>query len=490
MTTAIGTSSSSSGTLSSTGIGSGLDVNSIISGLMKVEQAPLTNLQRAATTIQTTISAFGAVQAAMASFRDTAAALALPSTWNATTGTSGDPSSVGVTSGAGAAPGNYAVQVTNLAAAQSTVSATYPSGDALVGAGSLHIDLGSWTTSPSAFTAQTGKTGVDVAVTASDTLSTLATKINASGAGIAASIVNDASGSRLVFSSGSTGTNNGFRVTATDSDGTNTDASGLSGLAYDPAGGTTTTTLTQAAGNATAVVNGLSVSSASNTLSNVFSGITLNLTKVTTSAVQITVAQDKDAIKTSVKGFVDAYNALSSLLSADLKYDSGTKTAGPLQADATAVSLQHQLRNMLGSPSSASSSYSTLSQVGLQFQSDGTVKINDTALSSAMANATELKKLFTNVDSANPANNGFAINLRSFGNTVLGSQGLLTSRVGGLNTKLAGNQKNQDALSSRLADTQSRLQKQYSALDTQMASLNSLSTYVTQQITNWNKGTG
>ena len=483
------TSISTTGSISSAGIGSGLDVTSIIAGLMKVEKLPLTSLENQATAIQTTISAFGAVQSAMSTFRDAAAALALPSTWNASTGTSADPTSVMVSTTSSAATGNYAVQVQTLAASQSTVSGTFASSAALAGAGTLHIDLGSWTTGQTAFTAKSGSTGIDITVSATDTLATLASKVNAAGAGVTASVVNDASGSRLVFSSSTTGTDTAFRIPAVDGDGGNTDASGLSALAFDPAGGTTATTITQTAVNAAATVNGLSVSSATNRLENVFDGLTINLTKVTTAPVQITVAQDSAAVKAAVKTFVDAYNSLSSLLSTDLKYDSSTQTAGPLQADSAAVTLQRQLRGLIGSSSAASSAFSTLSEVGLEIQTDGTLKINDTKLTSAMANPGQLKKLFTNVDPADATNNGFGVRLRTLANAVLGGDGLLTARVAGLNTKLSRNQKDQDTLSDRLAATEARLQAQYTALDAKMAGINTLSTYITQQIANWNKNT-
>lgn len=478
------TSISSTGSISSIGIGSGLDVTSIISGLMKVEQAPLTALQTKATAIQSTISAFGAVQAAMATFRDAAGALALPSTWNASAGTSADPTSVGVSTTASAASGNYSVQVLSLAASQSTVSGTFASSAALVGAGSLHIDLGSWSTGQTAFTAKSGSTGIDIAVTDTDTLATLASKVNSANAGVTASVVNDASGSRLVFSSSTTGTDNAFRITATDG------GSGLAAFGFDPPSGATATTITQSAANASATINGLPVNSATNTLSNVLDGLTITLAKVTSSPVQVSVAQDTAAVKKSVQSFVDSYNALSSLLSTDLKYDASTKIAGPLQADSAAATLQRQLRSMIGGPSTSSTVFSTLSQVGLEIQTDGTLKVSDTKLTSALGNTPELKKLFTNVDAANVANNGFAIKLRTLGNTVLGSDGLLTARVSGLNTVLTRNQKDQDSLSSRIADTQARLQKQYSALDSKMANISTLSTYVTQQIANWNKSTG
>jgi len=316
--------------------------------------------------------------------------------------------------------------------------------------------------------AKSGSTGKDITITATDTLETLAAKVNSSSSGVSATIVNDASGSRLVFTSSTTGTDNAFRITAVDADSANTDASGLSALAFDPAGGTSATTITQPAANAAATINGLPVSSATNSLVNVFSGLTITLSKVTSAPVQLSVAQDTTAIKKSVQTFVDAYNALSSLLSTDLKYDSSSQTAGPLQGDSAASSLQRQLRGLVGEASSASSVFSTLSQVGLEFQTDGTLKINDSKLTSAMANPVELKKLFTNVDATTPDNNGFATKLRTLSNAVLGGDGLLTARLSGLSTKLTRNQKDQDTLNDRLEATRARLQAQYTALDAKM----------------------
>ena len=479
---------SSTGSVTSQGIGSGLDVTGIISKLMELEKKPLTNLQDRATQLQSTISTFGAVQSAVSSLRDAARTLTNSQTWAAATGNSADASSVGVTTAPGAAIGNYGVQVQSLATAQSTVTASsYANGDALAGAGTLHIDLGTWSANNAGFTAKAGSTGVDIAVTATDTLSTLASKITSSAAGVNATVVTDASGARLVYTSKATGSDNGFRVTAADNDGGNTDATGLSALAFDPAGGTTGTTQTQGGANAKATINGLAINSASNTLTSVLPGLTLSLNKVTTGPIQIGVTQDTASMKTAIGAFATAYNSLSSLLSTDLKYDSATSTAGPLQGDTAALSLQRSVRNIVAGASGASSKYASLSQLGLEIQKDGTLKVNDTKLTAALADPAEVKKVFANADQANGANNGFATMINLFGNTVLGTDGLLTTRVAGLNKNLTSNQSDQDKLSDRLAATQARLQKQYTALDTKMASLTTLSTYITQQIANWNK---
>ncbi len=476
------TTTSTSGAISSVGIGSGLDATSIISGLMKIEKAPLTDLQDRAKGVQATISAFGEVQSSLSTFRDAASKLALPSTWNATVSNSSDPSAVSVTTSASAATGNYSVSVSKLAAAQSTVSPNFASNSALVGSGTLHIDIGSWDSGQTAFTAANASAaGTDIQVTATDTLDTLAQKINSAAAGIGASVVNDANGARLVFAASKTGTANGFRVTATGTDAT------LSSLAYNPPGGTTATTQSQAADDAAATINGVPVNSSSNDLSNVLNGVTVNLTKVTTTPVQITVSQDKDAVTKSVQSFVDAYNSLSKLLATDLKYDAGTQIAGPLQGDSAARAIQTQMRKIIGSSSGASSVFSTLSQVGVQAQKDGTLTLDTSKFTSALANPAEIKKAFTHVDATDSSNAGFANQLRSFGDQVIGAAGLLTSRVTGLNSKLTSNKKDQDALSERLAKTEARLTAQYSALDKTMAKSSALGTYVSQQITNWNK---
>ena len=472
---------SSVGSITSAGVGSGLDVESIITKLMAIEQRPLTQLQTDATGIQTKISAYGALQSGVSGLRDAALALTNPSAWSSTTGTSSDASSVGVSSTAGAAPGSYSVTVQSLATAQSVAASAVADSSAPVGAGTLHIDVGTWTTATS-FSAKAGSTGLDIGVDATDTLASLRDKINGAGAGVTATIVTDTTGARLVYTSSSTGAANGFRIQATPAGGGGT---ALAALAYDPPG-SSATTLTQGAANAVATINGLSVNSASNTLTDVVQGLTLTLSRPTAAPVQVTVAQDTAGTKTLIQNFVTAYNSLATTLAGDIKYDSTTSTAGVLQGDSTAVSLQRQLRNMLTASSGASTAFSTLSQVGLEMQADGTLKINDAKLSGAMGNMPELKKLFANSGGTNPGQDGIVRQLRAFGDSVLGTDGMLSTRTDGLNKSLSVNAKSQDDMQQRLDATEARMRAQYTALDTQMATLNALSTYMTQQITNWN----
>ena len=200
-----------------------------------------------------------------------------------------------VTTSASTLPGSYSIEVQRLASAQSNATGVYASADSLVGEGTLHIELGTWGAGQASFTPKAGATAVDIAVgPPAESLAQLRDKINASNSGVVASVLTDASGARLVLRSTATGETNGFRVGVTDNDGNNVDGIGLSALAFDPSAGILTMAQALAAANASASLNGLPISSESNTLSNVLDGITLTLGKVTTAPVQVEAKRDND----------------------------------------------------------------------------------------------------------------------------------------------------------------------------------------------------
>lgn len=464
--------------VSSAGIGSGLDVESIVTKLMSIEQRPVAQLQTQASTIQTKISAFGQLQSALSAFRDASSSLSQATTWGATTASSSD-ASLKVTTTDSAVAGSYAISVQSLATSQSVVSGSYSSADALVGAGTLHVEIGSF--GQAGFAPQPNLAAMNIDISATDTLTTVRNKINAAGAGVSAVIVNEATGSRIVISSTNPGSQSAFRLSG---DG------GAAALAFDPDATGNPMTQTQAPADGQVTINGLQVATSSNNLNDVIQGLNIGLTQPTTGTAQITVSRDNDTIKKSVSSFVDAYNSLAKLLSTQTKYDDATKTAGKLQGDSTAVSLQRQLRNAITGSSTASSVYGSLNAVGVSLQSDGTLKIDDTKLTSALnANPLEVKKLFS-ASSTDTAANGIATRLRLFGDQMLGTDGALTTKTDGLNTSLTLNQKQQDALNSRLALTEARLRAQYTTLDTNMSKLNALNTYITNQVAAWNKSSG
>ena len=470
-------------TVSSAGIGSGLDVNSIITQLMAIERQPLTKLQTKATTIQSTVSEYGKIKSDISTLNDLATKLASQTTWAQTTANSSSTAVSAATNGS--AVGTYSVEVQSLASVQTLATGVVASSTALAGAGNLHVELGTWGAGQTTFTASPTTPAVDITVSATDTLADVRDKVNAAGAGVTALIMTDANGSRLLLRSNATGAANGFRTTVTDADGVNNDASGLSRLAFDPSAGVSVMTQNQVAANAAATVNGLAVSSTSNTLSSIVDGLTLNLSALTTGPVTVNVVADTAALKKTVTDFAAAYTAVNTLIATDTKYNPTTKTGGILQGDSSASGLQRTLRTLIGGASSASSTFGHLSDLGLQLQGDGSLTVNSTKLDSALGNLAEAKKAFANSNPADPTQDGFAKRFRVTTDSMLGIDGVLTTRTDGLGQQLQRNETDQGNLQTRLDATEARLRAQYTALDATMARLTSQSAYVTQQIAAW-----
>ncbi len=468
--------------ISSAGIGSGLDVRSIVSQLVDIERQPIRQLQSEATRLQTQISAFGRVQGALSTLRDASTKLSQASNWSASTATSSNITALGATATGGAASGNYNVVVTRLAAAQTLVTTGYASPTASLGSGTLRVELGNFDAVPPV--PKAGATAIDLNIDPTkSSLTDIRDQINNAGAGVVASIVNDVSGSRLVLRSAASGAENSFRVQVlADGDGNAGDAGGLSALAFDPsAGGTSILTRTQTAANALATVNGVAVESATNTMAGTIEGLTLNLRQL--GEAEVVVEPDTAALKKSVDEFVTAYNESIKLLREQTSYDPATKQAGPLQGDRSGASMLSQLRSIFTGGGGVSASYSRLADVGLNLNTDGTIKVDDTKLTAALANGPELKKLFSNADDVTPANQGFANKLQGWLNLSLNSDGTLDSRTQSLQARKRNNEQAQARLEDRVARTQVRLERQYSALDTRMGQLSGLASYVSQQMT-------
>ncbi|HSW05229.1 flagellar filament capping protein FliD, partial [Aquabacterium sp.] len=475
--------STTTGSISSAGLGSGLDVSSIITSLMAVESKPLDALKTAATSLSTKISTYGKLKSYFATLQDKSNALTSLSLWNATTATPSDATALKVSTGTGSVAGNYAVTVQKLASSQTVTSTALPSGTTNLNAGMLTIELGAWSGTPTdTFTAKSGSAPFSIDIGEGDTsLASIRDKINAAGAGVVASIVNDASGSRLSIRSKDSGAENAFRITASETFDDGNDATGLSSLAFDLAGGASQMTQVQTAANAQAEINGIAITSASNTLSDVVDGLTITLMKESATPVDVTVAADTAGVKTKISDFVTAFNELAAQLRSQTAYDSTSKTAGALQGDSSAVSLLNQLRGVLNVSSSASSTWTRLSDVGISMQSDGTLKVDDTKLGSALNNLPELNKLFNTIGADN-ASTGFVRRYKALADAALGSGGTFETKSSSLQSMLTRNTKNQDTMQLRLDQTEERLRKQYQALDATMSSLNGLSSYVSAQL--------
>ena len=471
-------------TLSSPGVGSGLDVNSIVTQLVALERKPIEQLQTQASTIQTKLSSFGLLQSYTANVRDIADRLSKPDFWTATTASSADNASVAASSTATATAGSYAVQVTTLAQAQGMYSKAYTDSSSVVGTGTLHIELGAWDSGLTAFTPDAAKTAIDVTIGAGEnTLAGIKAKINAANAGVTASIVNDSSGARLVLRSTATGAKSAVRIAAVDADANNTDALGLSALAFDPPNAPGQMTQSQAGKDTLASINGLPVTSTTNILANVIDGVTLTLAKETTSAVTVTVGLDTATLRKAVTDFAKAYSDINGYITAQTKYDATTKKAAALQGDRPTLTLQSNLRSVFLGSNAASSAFARLSDIGVELQTDGSMKVNDTKLTAALANPTEVAKLFSSTASADPAQQGFAVRVKALASQLVASDGAITTRTQGLRESITRNQTQQQKLEDRVALTKARLLKQYGALDTQLSQMNGVGSSLTQSLT-------
>lgn len=478
-------------TISSPGVGTnGLDVKNIISQLVALEKKPLDNLKLQAATVTTKISAFGQIKSMVSALSDAAGKLTSVTGWNGVNTSSSDSKYVSATAIGGTLPTSFSVEVQSLAKAQATASAALlPVGGAL-GPGTLRLELGKWSVSPAGFTPTSG-IPVDIAITASDTLNDVASKINGSGAGVSASILTDASGERLLLRSKSTGELAGFRLSALEGADTdiasagNTDSTGLSRLVAGA-------TVTQAAADAKAKVNGISVSSGTNTFANTISGVTFKAEQVTTAltgAIDITVSKDESSAKSNIDNFVKAYNDINQLLQDATKYDGATKSAGLLQGDSTAVALQNSLRNAVQSITSGGGVFKRLADVGVTQQLGGNLAVDSAKLNSALSNnPDDVKNLFRNTGGGSA--DGIAVQIKSLTTNLLSNGGFFKSKDDTLQLSLKRNSADQVRFNDKVNAFEKRITSRYNALDTQLSTLNGLNAYISQQVATWNKSSG
>lgn len=475
--------------VTSLGIGTnGLNLEDLVTKLVSAQRTPIDQLQTRTDGLKTQLSAYGKVQSALSTLRDTSSKLTNPDTWTASIASSTDAASVAVAASTSSGAGNYAVSVSKIASAQTLASKALATTGS-VGSGSLTIELGTWNSDQSGFTTKTGSNAITIDIApGEDSLTQIRDKINAAKAGVTASIVTDSTGSRLVMRSADTGESNGFRVSVSDADGGNGDDQGLSALAFDPSSGVGSMTQKLAAGNASAVINGIEINSESNSLKDSIDGLSITLLKPTTSDVTLTVSQDKDSLKKAVTDFANAYNSVITLIRDQTKVvprEKGSTEAsqsGPLVGDSTAIGLLGQLRGLASGTTTLGGSLARLADIGLDPSADGTLKINATKLDKALANPTDLKQMFMGLDADNAGNNGLAQRLRTFASDALGSEGQVSNKQTGLQNRITSNGKQSDAMEDRLAAVEKRLRAQYTTLDTTMGKLNSLSTYVSQQM--------
>jgi flagellar hook-associated protein 2 len=381
--------------LSSAGIGSNLDVDGIVSKLMSVEQQPLTKLNQTEASYQAKLSGFGTLKGALAQFQTAVAGLANITKFQGVLASAGDPSVVTVSGSATAAPGNFSLNVTQLAQAQKLVAAGTASQTAPVGSGVISIDFGtiagafdsvSGTYSGATFT--TGGTGVKTITidSTNNSLQGIRDAINSAGVGVTATIVNDGSASpyRLSLTSTKTGAASSMKISVADT----APDTGLSALLGNDPAGAQALSQTSAAQDAKFTLDGIAVSKPSNTVSDVIDGVTMTLLKTNpTASTSVTIARDTGAVTTAVNAFVKAYNDISQTLRDASAYNATTKTAAILNGESSVRAIQSQIANVLTAPvAGGASAFTRLSQIGVTMQKDGTLAVDSSKLSTAISN--------------------------------------------------------------------------------------------------------
>jgi len=432
---------------------SGLPVDDLISSLMSIERQPLVTLQSKQSGFNAKLSAFGTLKSAVSTFQtavknvsgDALAALTATSSKSETVG-------VSVAKGSGASAGSYAIEVSKLAQSDKLVSGVVAPGTKFTAAdSSMSISIG-------------GKDPIALTLT-DTTLTGLSGAINKANAGVTATILNDGTGDRLVITGNDTGAANTVKITATGS------------LAqFDTTGGSMTKS--QSAQNAEMTIDGIAVSKPSNTVTDAIKGVTLNLNQTNVgSPVKVSLAKDTTAVTNQINAFVDAYNTLATAVNKQTAYNATTKTGAVLNGDAGARSILTSIRAELGKAVTDSTGLKTLSDIGIAFQRDGTLKLEKPdKLKSA------LETNFTGVSSLFGSSDGVATRLTKVTEEMLGSKGLFKTRTDGLNASISSMDKSMDRMELQLAQTEKRYRAQFTALDTMMTNMQNMSSYMTQQL--------
>jgi flagellar hook-associated protein 2 len=435
----------------SAGIGSGLDVNSLVTQLISAERAPADNrLNSDQSTTKTQISAFGALgsvlsglQTALDAFKTTGADPGRKTTVADGAGFTASASTTAVL-------GSYQVRVEKLATTQKLQSAAVAS-TTQVGYGTLSIQVGS-------------DTAVNVTIAqGKGTLADIRDAINAATGtqGVGASLVHGDAGDVLVLNSSRSGANGALTITTSGGDG------GLSVL------NTTGGTLTEVtpAGDAEVWVDGVKRTSASNHLTDLLDGVTLDLTKAQSGVdFKLSVSGDPSSLHARVDAFVKAYNSAVTTLRTQSAAGDKDNAGGPLSGDATPRAIIQALRSAMGTD------YADMSALGLKTAVDGTLTLDGSKLDATLASDPgAVRRAFG--DGA-----AYSTSLRATLTAYVGDDGLIAGRTKSLNDHLKNIDDQRTELNRRMSQMETDYRRQFTALDSMMAQMQSTSSFLTQQL--------
>ena len=387
--------------ISSPGVGSNLDVNGIVSKLMQIESQPLQNLAKKEASYQSRLSAYGNISSALNNFQASLSGLSTPALFKGLSAVPADAAIFTATASGNAVPGTYNVNVSQLAQAHTLSSTGQLSTSASIGSGAtttLSFQFGTISSGTltdgmyagASFAQDAARATGSVTIDSSNnSLQGIRDAVNAANLGVTATIVADGSATpqHLVFTSAAGGVSSSMKITVSG------EAALQNLLAYDPAA-TQNMAQRTAAQSTLLSVNGIAISSNTNSVTDAIQGVTLSVSKTGSSA--LTVSRNTAAIQSAATGFVKAYNDLNTTLTNLTAYDPATRRAGPLIGDGTVQAIQAQLRKTLSeSLTGLNSSLMTLPQIGITFQKDGSLALDATKFTAALtSNAEAIGGLF------------------------------------------------------------------------------------------------
>ncbi|GAA5159772.1 flagellar filament capping protein FliD [Viridibacterium curvum] len=455
------------GSITSAGLGSGIDIESLITKLMTLERTPITQLESRQSSFQTKLSSYGTLKSTLSSLQDAAEKLQTRDSFAARTATIADSSIATVSASSSASAGSYSLSVEALAQNQKVRSTGYADG-ATIATGTLTLTLGNYNADTTTFTADAARTFSITINSSNNTLEGLRDAINAKKAGVTATIIDNGTTQQLSLSSDSSGADNAFKL------------SGLTGFDFTP-GAASTLTSTQTAQDAKFTLDGIQIKRSSNTITDVADGLTINLKSKTAAATTttISVATDTTAMLKQINDFVSAYNSAVGLMGSQTSYDATTKKGGPLNGENSVRSMQSQLRSIVGGAVGSTDGFSRLSDVGISVGVNGKLTVDSTKLEAALKDPTkDVASLFIEEGGVK----GFAAKLADSVEAMLDTDGTLTARTDGLTKSISAIDDRISKLETRLETVEARYRRQFSAMDSMIASLNSTSTFLTQQL--------
>jgi flagellar hook-associated protein 2 len=355
------------------GLVSGLDINSMISQLLEVQNRPITMLQQQEAAYQVELTAYGSLKGELSNLKSALEGLDDVSDMTVFKASVGDADFVSVSAGQDAAQGSFNLTVTQMADVHKLTSSAFTAAEA-VGEGTLHV--------------QVGEGGVvDIEVSATDTIGDVAQAINDSDAGVHAGVIFDGADYFLALTGQATGVDSVINITATDSDANHTDASGLSRLVFDM-GVTENLTNTQDAADAIITVDGVAdIHRSTNIIDDVIQGVTITIASAPDAPdnqAGLTVNRDTAATVAKIDAFVEAYNKLVDFFGTYQQYDANSETAGILQGDATTNGIRNRLNRAITATVAGAEGFSRLVDLGISLDSDGKLETDSATLTAAL----------------------------------------------------------------------------------------------------------